>query len=260
MTNYYFLGTLLPSLFFDVKPELSFFSLEQLLKDNLTASDYEKIKQVRSFFDLLNIRSFWLKKTIDGRGEMSEAELEEALGGGDNFPFYVSFYLENHSLLEERLKNFPYLLSQFFKNSESVKDPFLKHYFRFEREFRLVLTFLRAKSLNKDIEKELQYEDPEEELIKELLEQASESSPRLPERFEELKEIFDRYQNDPWMLQKMLDKYRFEFIENSVDLADVFSVRRILAYFIQFLIVDRWFNLDKEKGMQMVHNFVKGQS
>lgn len=259
MTNYYFLAVLLPALSFDVKPELSFFSLQQLLKDNLTEFDYEKIKQIRSFFDLLNIRSLWLKKTIDGRGEMSSDELEEALGGGD-FPAYISLYIENHSLLEERLKNFPFLLSQFFKNSQLIKDPFLRDYFRFERELRLALTFLRAKSLNKEVAIELQHENAEEDLIQELLTQASESSPRLPERFEGLKEIFDRYQQDPWMLQKMLDKYRFEYIENSVDLADVFSIHRILVYFIQFLLVDRWFNLDKEKGMQMVHNFVKGLS
>ena len=49
-------------------------------------------------------------------------------------------------------------------------------------------------------------------------------------------------------LEKALDEYRFETIDSFVDMADVFSIERMLAYFVQFLIVEKWFEMDKAKG------------
>jgi len=58
-------------------------------------------------------------------------------------------------------------------------------------------------------------------------------------------------------LQKAIDHYRFEKIEDFVDMGDVFSIKRILAYFIQLMIVEKWFELDKEKGMRIVETIVR---
>ena len=58
-------------------------------------------------------------------------------------------------------------------------------------------------------------------------------------------------------LQRALDEYRFEKIDSFVDLADTFSIERILAYFAQFMIVEKWFESDKARGIQIVDAIVK---
>jgi hypothetical protein len=257
MTKYYFVGTLLPSLSFDVPPEISFEKLESLLRDNLTTRDYEKTLVIRRFYDILNLRALWLEEEPDPRGELTALELDEALANRIGLADYIYEFIDRYPRREDRIHHFPFLLARFFQSAELLKDPFLRHYLSFERELRLVMTAFRAKKLGRDLSVELQYENPEEELIAQLLAQQDAAVYEPPEKYKDLKVLFDKYGDNPLALQKALDEYRFEMIEGFVDMADVFSIERILAYLVQFLIVEKWFELDKDKGNQIVEAIVK---
>lgn len=257
MAKYYFVGTLLPSLSFDSKPEMSFAQLEVLLRDNLTSSDYEKTLIIRRFYDILNLRSLWLEEELDPRGELSSGLLEEALVDHSGLPAYVYEFSERYQKKEERLHHFPFLLARFFQSADELKDPFLRHYLNFERELRLVMTAFRAKKLGRDLNVELQYENPEEDLIAQLLAQQDAKTYEPPEKYKELKLLFEKYGDTPLALQRALDEYRFEKIESFVDMADSFSIERVLAYFTQFIIVEKWFEIDKARGIQIVDTIVK---
>jgi len=39
-------------------------------------------------------------------------------------------------------------------------------------------------------------------------------------------------------------------------MADTFSIERILAYLVQYMIVDKWTDLDKDKGNQIVDRII----
>lgn len=257
MTKYYFVGTLLPSLSFDVPPEMSFARLGQVLQDNLTHRDYDKVLVIRRFFDIFNLRSLWLGEPLDPRGELDELSLEEAIANRAGLPDFIYEFLDAHEKTEDRVRHFPFLLAKFFKSAESLNDPFLRSYINFERELRLVLIGFRAKKLGRDLSVELQYEDPEEDLIAQLLAQKDAKSYEPPEKYRELKVLFEKYGDDPLALQRALDEYRFETIDNLVDLADTFSIERILAYLTQLIIIEKWFELDNAKGIQIVDNIVK---
>ncbi len=257
MANYYFVGTLLPPLSFDAPPEISFASLESLLRDNLDAKDYAKILKIRHFFDILNLRSFWLGEDLDPRGSLSETALEEALINRTDLPYYVYDFIDKHPKTEDRLHHFPFILARFFQSAEELDDPFLRHYLNFERELRLVMTGFRAKKLGRDLSVELQYENPEEDLIAQLLAQQDAKVYEPPEKYKDLKVLFEKYSDNPLALQKAIDEYRFATIENLVDLGDLFSIKRILAYFLQFIIVEKWFELDQAKGIQIVNTIVR---
>lgn len=257
MAKYYFVGTLLPSLSFDASPEISFGKLEVLLKDNLTSRDYEKTLAVRRFYDILNLRSLWLEGEFDSRGELTALELNEALVNRLDLPDYVYEFIDRYPKKEDRIRYFPFLLAKFFQGAERLSDPFLRRYLNFERELRLVMTAFRSKKLGRDLNVEFQYEDPEEDLIAQLLAQKDAKIFELPEKYKNIKVLFEKYSDNPLALQKGLDEYRFETIENLVDMADVFSIERILAYLVQFLLVEKWFELDKEIGIQIVDTIVK---
>lgn len=257
MAKYYYVGTFLPTLSLDERPEITFGELDVLYRDNLTHWDYEKVLLLRRFYDILNLRSFWQEERLDPRGEMDPLELGEALVSRSGLPDYVYDFIDRYPKKEDRIHHFPFLLAKFFQSAQKLRDPFLRQYLNFERELRLVMTAFRAKKLGRDLSVEFQYEDPEEDLIAQLLAQQDAQSFEAPEKYKDLKDIFERHGDHPLALQKALDEFRFETIDSLVNMSDVFSIERMLAYFCQFLIVEKWFEMDKAKGMQIVETIVK---
>lgn len=258
MTKYYYLGTALPELSMDAPSDISTHELKDLLRDNLSEQDYRKIQVVRTLYDILNLKALWLGGELDPWGNLDANELEEALAGQVGFPSYVYDFLETYEKKVDRLSYFPALLVEFFhRAAASQPDGFLKDYLHFEREWRLVFAGFRAKKIGRDLSVELQYEDPRDELIAQLLAQKEAKSYEPPEKYSELKLIFDRYAENPIELQKAIDQYRFHFIKNLASERAPFSFDQILAYVLQFIIVNKWFALDQEKGIKIVDTIVK---
>lgn len=259
MAQYYFVGTLLPALSLESVPEITFGELDRLFRDNLSERDYEKVLAIRRFYDILNIRSFWLEEKLDARGEMDPLELGEAIASRVGIPDYVHEFINRYPKTEDRLHHFPSLLAHFFQSGAKLKDSFLRQYFMFERELRLITTAYRARKLGRNLSTEFQYENPEEDLIAQLLAQQDAINYELPEKYNALIDIFEKYGDQPLALKKALDRYRFETIESFVDMADDFSIERMLAYFCQLLIVEQWVEMDKTKGIQIVEAIINAR-
>lgn len=258
MKQYYFLSTLLHPLSFDAAPETSFEELQIYLEDNLSSEDKENIRDIRRYYGVLNLRAFLKGEEIDPRGNKDAAQIEEAFASHVGFPSYVYTFLENYTTLKERIERFPSLLAQFFQHSLQLENSFLKQYFTFERSLRLVVAAFRAKRLGKNLCEEFIYEDPNEDLIAQLI--ALQDAPHFepPEEFIALKPIYEKYRNSPLDIQRELDRFRCQTIDSFVDPSDLFSTNRILAYFAEYLIIEPWFKLDKNKGIKIVDTIFKG--
>ncbi len=256
--KYYYVGTLLPALSFESAPEISFEEFDTLCRDNLTRLDYEKTKVIRTFYDILNLRALWKGVELDSWGNFDEGELQEALASHTELPDYVFEFINIHEKKEDRVKHFEELLAKsFLEVSQDIQDPFLKEYLQFERELRLVMVGFRAKKLGWNLEAALQFENPEEEIIAQMLAQKDAKEFIPPEKYAGLKVIFERYKDEPLELRKAIDQYRFDYVERMVDMADNDSIRRILAYMVQLIVVLRWFEMDKEKGKEIVGTIIK---
>lgn len=255
MTQYYFVGTSLPPLNLESPPEISQEDLLALLEDNLTNEDLKKTKMIRSLYDILNLRSLWRGEELNPWGTLDANELEEAIAGHVGLPGFVFDFLDAHEKTEDRLHHFPSLLATFFKQQQPTG--FLKEYLTFEREWRLVLTAFRAKKWGRDLSVEFQYEDPEEELIAQMLAQKDAKTFEPPEKYQELKHLFEKYGDDPLGLEKALSEYRFNKIQSLVEMNDFFSSDAILAYMTQYIIVQEWFDLDSKQGLKIIDNIVK---
>lgn len=256
MPSHYFLGALLPELVIGEVPKIGFEELDQLLRDNLSAGEYSKTKAIRSLFDIFNLRSYWKGEPLDRYGNLSYGDLEEALATRSMLPGYIFDFIDKYSSNEERLEHYPELLVAFCRHASAQASGLFDYYLALERELRLVLAAFRAKTLGRDIYKELQYEDPEEELIAQILAQKDAVAYQPPEKYEEISHLFKRLSDKPLELQKALLEYRFNKIEEKVGL-DLFSIDRILAYMIKLIIVERWQRMDKEKGLKIVENVLK---
>jgi Protein of unknown function (DUF2764) len=126
----------------------------------------------------------------------------------------------------------------------------------FERKFRLVQTAFRAKYLKRDLLEELQFENPEEGFIQQLLVQKDSEKFDPPVGFEQLRPIFDEHYTAPIDLHKALCGFRFQKISELIG-DHVFSIDRILGYMVQLILVERWEGLDQEKGNQLVDLYIK---
>lgn len=255
-TNYYFLGSLLPDLQIGIPPEIDFQQLTFLLHTNLTKSDYEKVRVIRRYYDIQNIRSFWREEQLSYRGNHDEVALEEALLTQSALPSYVFEFTQKYDSTKDRLHHFAYLLAAYFKTEIEHADGFLLDYLTFQRELRLVLTALRSKRLGRDVMVELQYEDVDDDLVRQIIAQKDAKDYEPPERFSELKPLFDEHSEQPLELHKALVEFQFQKVDELLGI-DFFTINRILAYMVKLIFVEKWLELDKKKGMQLVDTIVK---
>lgn len=256
MPNYYFVGSYLPELCIGFPAEMSFQDFDQLLQMNLTRRDYEKTKVIRRLWDIENYRSFWRKEPLDPRGNMDEVGVEEALLHADGVPSYVRRYLEAYETTGERLEHFPELLSAYFREESRRAKGFIKQLLSFQREFLLVSVAFRAKAIGRDLALELQFEDPEEPFIAQLMAYKDAQTFEPPEKYEKLKSVFEEHIGAPLALHQALCEYVFDAIDKMVGLQP-FTIDRILGYLVQLTLVEKWLEMDKAKGIEIVDRFVK---
>lgn len=238
MTDYYFLATSLPPLQLGIPPEMNFEELSPMLEDNLSANDFEKTTVIRQFYDLQNIRALWKKQPLDPKGNLVLTDLESSLFSREGVPEYLTHFLDSYDSNADRLSHFSALISGFFSMEQAKAEGFLKEYLKFERAWRLLLTAFRAKQLKRDLVKELQFEDPNDDLVASILAQKDAKRFIAPEGYEDLQALFEEYVNDPLGLYQALSRYRFDKVENMIGI-DLFSIDRILAYMVQLIIVEQ---------------------
>lgn len=257
MGQYYYLAASLPPLEFPTLPTgLSYLSLRSSLEANLPKKDYKKVQSLCLLIDLLNIKTIFEEEEIDTRGNLLEEELDDALLTGTFFPEYVFDFLQKHETLPERLHNFPALLAQFFREEEEKEEGFLKKYFSFERELRLVLLAIRSKMAHRDLVKELQFEDGTDSFVLHLLAQKDAEQYEPPMEYKEVKELIAAANGDPWEQNKAITEYRFRMVQQMVE-AETFSIDSMLSYLVQLMLIEYWHELSREKGQIILSTFKK---
>jgi hypothetical protein len=254
MKEYYFIGASLPELQVGYPPEISFIEFARLLRLNLSPEDLESSRVMRRYWDLQNLRSLWRGEKIAMRGNFNENELEDAVVTGMGFPGYVYEFLSKYLSKEERLAQFPELLITYYRMEGARATGFLKEYLEFERQWRLVFTGFRAKLLGKELAKELQFEDPDDDLIVQMMAQKDAKTYEPPARFDDLKGIFQEHGSSPLELEEAMCQWLFAKLEVMGGI-DPFSLDRILSYQARLVVVEQWMELDKEKGLERVKRF-----
>src|SRR5262249_54467754 len=94
---------------------------------------------------------------------------------------------------------------------------FLSHYLTFEWHWRLVFVVLRAKDLERNVEQELQDEDPEDPFIEKLLAEAREKHFEPPAPYTGLKTLYEARKRAPLDLYQALSEWRFSHIEEAIE-------------------------------------------
>ncbi len=255
MGYYYFFYSSLPPISLDQDLPISTEEFRWMLELNLTNTDLSKLKLLREWIDLENFRSLWLNQFIDPNGNLDEKELEEAFLSLD-LPDYVVDFLSQYESTEDRLRNFSFLWIKFFEKADAFFQGFLKKYFQFERELRLVLTALRCKYAHRDLIKEIQFEDPQDPFFAHLLTQKDMEDIQPELDYLPVKEIFISNISDPAALHVKLLQFKFMKIEKMVD-DDPFAIDQILGYYIRLILLERFHQLKKQDGKSSLQEMIR---
>jgi hypothetical protein len=256
MTYYYYVNAALPPLALGTPPELSFKELRVILSENLTPEDLKQVAYLLRPIDLANIRAFWMGLPMDDRGNYSPKELEEALLVPDHLPEYLVDFLERYDSVETRLRNFPSLYASLYRETQVKLKGFLLQYYIFERDLRLVLTGLRAKRAGRDLVRELQFEEPTDSLVADLLAQKDSPEYNPPVEYEGVKALFIKHAENPKELNRALLEVRFAKYEE-LEENQYFSLDRILSYIARLLIVESHEALKPELGRALMDDLSK---
>jgi hypothetical protein len=254
MANYYFLASSLPPLELGSRPDITFEELKSRLEVNLTKEDFQKTVVLRRYVDLHNIRCLLLEEPFDSRGNLEEKELDEALLIQDILPQYVFDFLNQFENSADRISHFSGLISRYFMEEIPKQRGFLLKLLSFEKAWRLVMLALRAKQVGRDIAKELQFEDPTDPFVAQILAQKDAPDYQPPDEFADLKELIDSCGADPWQKYKVFATYRFNKIEQMVE-KPLFSIDWILSYLAQLMIVEEQYELNETKGKVILDTF-----
>jgi hypothetical protein len=254
MANYYFLISAFPPLTIGPKPELSFKELRDLLLLNLTTDDLLKVEELLRPVDLYNVRAFWLGAPLDDRGNLKAKDLEEELLVREGLPEFLVEYLEKYESTEDRLRYFSSLSASLYRDLKPTLKGFLLKYYQFQRELRLVLVGLRAKQAGRDLVRELQFEDPADPVVAEILAQKDAIDFMPPRDYEDLKTIFIENSSDPLKLNRAVLEFEFDAIEGMEDAQD-FGIDRVLAYIARLMLAESFADLNKEKGMEQLSQY-----
>lgn len=262
MKEYYFLASLLPELEIGHVPDLGMVELKELLRVNLLPEDLLKTQRFLRQIDLENFRAFWVKEPIDPRGNLNHDGIEQALtdlawSEKEQFPDYLVEFLEKYQEGEERFTHFQRLLVDFYADECESNDGFLQEYFQFQRDWQLVLVGFRAKKMKKDIVAELQYEDATDPLVAQILAQKDAAEYEPPFEYKELRPVFEEHANNPLELHKALYAYQFAEIVQKWGEA-IFTVDRILNYMARLILVEKWQELDVQKGVAVIDLIEEG--
>ncbi len=257
MRNYYFVVPSLPPLAIGDRPEITFEEFKTRMEVSLSKADLEKTKVLRRFVDICNIRALLMEETVDPRGNLNEKELDEALLGHFSLPDYVFEFLDQFEKVADKIRNFSGLLAAFFNAEIPRQKGFLRSYLIFERECRLVLLALRAKQLGRDVARELQFEEPTDPFVAQILAQKDSGSYDPPAEYVDLKELIASCYADPWLENKAFAAYRFKKIGEMAE-GKLFSIDQILCYMAQLMIIKNLIELDAERGNMILDTFKSG--
>jgi hypothetical protein len=247
MANYYFLITLLPSLSFSDSLKMTLCEFNEQLNENLTTNDTQKINIIRRYFDLFNLQAYWRGKKSDGVWSFQGL-----------WPDYVQAFADKYQTNEEKVVHFSELVSAFFREESRQASRFFKEYLEFEYALHLIFLTLRAKKMGRDLLEELENEDSRHGLVVQILDQKESSEYEPPEPYEELKTLYEDMCHDPLALFQATNEYRFHKVSELVEGFDPFSFESLAAYFIQFLLVQRWQSRDNAKGLEVVDRLLRG--
>lgn len=248
--NYYCLIAGLPDILIDQKKiPFSLIELKQELQYQLHPKDYQLVEYLFLPYDNINFLNILQKKEAEFNplGNYSESFFMDEIKEPENLPAYMKKFLEAYRdenpihpnlSLENQLTwlYFDYMLEQ--------KNDFLRDIFTIIRDINNIFAIYNARKFGLNIENQMigNYE------LTEAAKKTTSKDFGLASEITPIDEIIGIYENNDILEQEMsIDLLKWRHM-NNLNTFNYFTIEFILAYVLEFIIVERWSNLDTDQS------------
>lgn len=156
--------------------------------------------------------------------------------------------------LEAFLKNI--LDREFYVAARKSRNAFVRKWYDFDLVLRNTLVAFAARIQGRAPQEEFVYPGEEPELITWIKENFKQEDFGLKLRLSYAEDLFSALSlSDVYERERRVDRFRWNMAEEMVRGED-FDLNAVLAYFVKAGILQRWKNLDKERGLTLLRDTV----
>jgi hypothetical protein len=256
MGKYYFFDTLLPPLTTAREPEMGWSEFLDLARENLSVRDWSQLTALRQWYDLQNLRALWSGQPLQPFGNLDQEGLETALATGALCPPLVDDFMAEYRETSDRLQHLPELLTAYLEQLRMKGRGFLRWLGEFERQLRLVLVALRARSQGVDLHEAFRFEDPRDPFVAYLVAQRGSEQISAPLGFEEVQRLWELYSREPLELAEGLLKFKINAIEETFR-DRRFTIDHVLGYAQRLILLEQMALGNAQKAQAVVNGWLR---
>jgi hypothetical protein len=270
-TQYYYFVAGLPALGIDdSKSQITLAGFMDQAKTQLTAHDFRLLLMLTLPEDVSDLLRIIYKQEGEGRpidecsrmfwsvyaGQMKQKAVDSSISIGADYRIYPEFW---HRIILEAfqaeemppfLETQHKMLEAIFAYVDKLPSKFLAQWFGFNRDIRNILTAINGRAHKVEFSRWLVGKG-------ELVEKLSKSHAadfglgKGHELLESLTRIWE--QNNILYRERGYDILRWKWIDN-FNFFNYFNIDRILGYYAQLRILERWLQLDPTYGKEVFHD------
>ena len=251
--NYYYLVAGLPDILLDErKIHFTLAEFKQELKFHLHPKDYQLVEYLFLHYDNINFLNILLKKEAEFNplGNFSESFLNDEIKEPEKLPGYMKKFLEAYregNPIYPNLSLENQLTWLYFDFMLGLKNKFMVDWFTALRNVNNILAIYNSRKFGFNIENQM---IGDYELTQAARKTASKDF-GLTNEFNYIDEIIGIFENPNILEQEIsIDLLKWKYL-NILNTFNYFTIERILAFIIEFIMVDRWSKLDAEKSGKM---------
>ncbi len=248
--NYYCLIAGFPDILIDQKKiPFSLIELKQELQYQLHPKDYQLVEYLFLPYDNINFLNILLKQEAEFNplGNYSESFFIDEIKEPENLPVYMKKFLEAYreeNPVHPNLSLENQLTWLYFDFMLEQKNQFLHEIFTTIRDINNIFAIYNARKFGLNIENQMigDYE------LTEAAKKTTSKDFGLASEITPIDEIIGIYENDDILEQEMsIDLLKWRHM-NNLNTFNYFTIEFILAFVLEFIIVERWSNLDEDQS------------
>jgi hypothetical protein len=242
---YTFLECYFPIINFDIKPELDLKDLNELLNIHLSIKDQRQLNLVRTFIDVLNLRSYLTAERLFAGGLVDSDEIGYCIENQIEYPNFVFDYFSKYTDINDRIHHFRELILSLYDWLMEQTCCFLHDFFEYDRKLWITSYAYFAKKRGRNLREDLDFLDIHDDVTRLLIQQHESEHFEFPEGLEGIDLELDVAYKDPLKEIEMIARLRFNFCQTAI-LNNPFSIDSILAYYLQvFALCDFYESQDE---------------
>jgi hypothetical protein len=265
--NYYALVAGLPDILLeDKKVTFSSIELRDMLKEEVTSSDYGLVELLYMPFDHYNLLNLFFNtsKEFDKRGNYPLERMEKfkdkknyEIADIEETPAYFANFLEcihgENECVESFFEAEKMLNERYYTYLQNLPNEFMQNFAGYSLNIGNLTTALNARKYNFDIEDKMIGDN---EVTSNLKKRRSRDF-GLGNEIDDIEKLIQVFESDNLLERELkFDQHKWQFLDE-MTFFNYFSIEKVLVFTLKLFMVERWLKLDKEKGREMFNQLLE---